>query len=353
MILLLAPAASGRAAPGRIDLQAAVLYETNIQEALAEAEESDGTFLRLLGSTESPPWRPHERLELDARLRAGLDLYGRLDDESRWLADLELNGVWNWRRGRRFSLQTSLYHQAYPNDDRRDFQRRRLEAGFRRTFPSRWALSAHVDLHQVRYFETEAADEGGWGVRLGVAKPLGRGWMGEGFFRLGGDAFNHPSLEATEVNGEVTYDLGPDRRDAMRTVGLALGRLRPFVLRCGYAYSARHSNSFGFSQRQHELTALISMALPFDIDLQALGNLQSTNYTDPGIDTVFVYVPGEVEARENDNSISLRLRRPLGRGPVFELRSAWFRNESLLVGRFYDKWIVGCAVRWGGRFEPF
>lgn len=248
----------------------------------------------------------------------------------------------------------SLFDQSYPDSLNRDYQRRRVEISFRKTFESRLSLSIHGDTRWLDYRETQRTDEKGWGIRLAGGHPLRWGWHGEGTFRIGEDRFGRRSLKPRrEPEGDhYEYELGPDQKDGVRTVGLSLRRLRPFIFRTGYTLTARSSNSFGFSQIRHEFSMLASLALPWTMDLQILGTLQSARYTDSGIDTVYVLRAGEdVEARDDNNSLTLRLRRPLRDGPIIELRAAWYRNESLLVGRYYDKWQVGWALRWGLRKE--
>ncbi len=87
--------------------------------------------------------------------------------------------------------------------------------------------------------------------------------------------------------------------------------------------------------------------LPGRLLLQIRGRAESTSYRDAGLSDVFIFPAGEEqEAGEDNNSLQVRLRRPLGPGMAVEGRISWFRNESLLVGSFYRKTLGSIGVVW-------
>ena len=304
--------------------------------------------MRLLADVDSPRAPIGRSLGLRGGLRAGWDRYVEAVEESRWLGEVSLDGQAAFPKGRSASLRLSLFRQSYPDSTHRDFRRERADLSFRWPLSAAWRGGCQIDLHRQDYRQTPFHDETGWGLRLSASRALGTGWRGDVSFRLGSDAFGRKSLKLRHEGGETVYVLGPDQKDSIRSVGFTLQRRGPFIMSLGYALSSRRSNSFGFSDRRHDVTFLVSMALPWDMDLQGLASMQLTRYTDSGIDSVFVLRAGEdVEGRDTNNSLTLRLRRPLWSGPTLELRTAWYRNEALLVDRFYSKWIVGFAVRWG------
>jgi hypothetical protein len=81
--------------------------------------------------------------------------------------------------------------------------------------------------------------------------------------------------------------------------------------------------------------------------MQLRGRVETTSYRDSGLADVYILRAGEnQEAGEDNNSLQLRLRRPIGTGWSIEGRVSWFRNESLLVGSFYRKTVGSLGVVW-------
>jgi hypothetical protein len=338
------------AEPWRGSLSGGWLVETNVKELLESEGRDEDALFRLLLDLQSPQLKLGRSVGIDGRVRGGLDRYTQFVDESRWLAEGRLQGRWSLGRGKRISFGASAFQQAYPDSSGRNFSRYMGDIGFRAPVGTKWSAGVSLNLHSQDYRQTSWHDETGWGIRLSAARALGSGITGEAHFRLGEDFFGRRSLKAIRSEDQTLFELGPDQKDSVRGLGLSFQRVRPFVVRAGYAFSSRRSNSYGFSFSRHDLSFLASLALPWDMDLQALGTLQHTQYTDAGMDSVFVLRSGEeVEGRETNNSVTMRVRRPLGGGPMAELRWAWYRNESLLVDRFYTKWVLGVALRWGFR----
>lgn len=350
-VLLIALGSSSVAARSwRGSLSGGWHLETNVREALEDKGAEDDALIRLLFDLQTPPVRFDKSVALEGRVRAGLDRYARFVEESRWLAEGRLQGQWGLGRGRRIFMNASAYQQTYPDSTNRDFRRFLGEVGYRAPMGPVWVAGASLDLHSQDYLRTSWHDETGWGLRLSAGRTLGSNLTGEAHFRIGEDFFGRQSLKAVRSGDETTFELGLDQKDSVRGLGLTFRRTRPFVARLSYILAFRRSNSFGFSFRRHDLSFLVSVALPWEMDVQAMGTVQFTQYTDSGIDTVFVFRSGEdVEGRESNNSLTLQVRRHLGDGPMAELRCAWHRNESLLVDRFYSKWVLGAAIRWGFR----
>jgi hypothetical protein len=350
VVVLLLSSNVALAEPWRGSVSGGWLVETNVKELLDSERGEDDALFRLLLDLQSPRLRLGRSAGISGRVRAGVDRYVRFVDESRWLAEGRLRGQWSLGRGRQVSFGASAFQQTYPDNRDRNFSRILGDLGYRVPLGTKWSLGVSMDLHSQDYRQSSWHDETGWGVRLSAARVLGSGITGEAYFRLGGDSFGRRSLKAVSYEDTTLYELGPDQKDSVRDLGVSFQRLRPFVARVGYTFSSRRSNSYGFSFRRHELSFLTSLALPWDMDVQALGKLQLTRHTDPEIEDVFVSPPGEdEEGREANNSLTLRVRRPLWNGPMAEVRCAWYRNESLLVGRFYTKWVLGAAVRWAFR----
>jgi hypothetical protein len=81
--------------------------------------------------------------------------------------------------------------------------------------------------------------------------------------------------------------------------------------------------------------------------LQLRGRAEWTSYRDHGLSEVFISRLGEEqEAGEDNNSLQVRLRRPVARGWALEGRISWFRNESLLVGSYYRKNLGSIGIVW-------
>ncbi len=107
------------------------------------------------------------------------------------------------------------------------------------------------------------------------------------------------------------------------------------------------SNSFGYSVGRRSAESAVSGWLPWRVLAQARGRIESTSYHDRDLARVFVLRSGEnQEAGDDNNSMILRLRRPIRKGLALDGRVAWFRNESLLVGSFYRKTTATIGVTW-------
>ena len=53
---------------------------------------------------------------------------------------------------------------------------------------------------------------------------------------------------------------------------------------------------------------------------------------------------GEIEAGDDDNTIVLRVARPLGHRWDLDARIGWYRNEALLLGVYYRKQVISLGV---------
>jgi hypothetical protein len=133
---------------------------------------------------------------------------------------------------------------------------------------------------------------------------------------------------------------GADRRDSYRFLHAGLRHTGRLVAQAQVGLRVQTSNSIDGAFRRPEVTWLISCPMGWGITGLFYGNLERTTYTRSGVSDFFVPRTGEIEAGEDDNTIVLRLARPLGRGWDLDARLGWYRNEALFVGDYYRKQVL-------------
>jgi hypothetical protein len=137
------------------------------------------------------------------------------------------------------------------------------------------------------------------------------------------------------------------QRDRAREARLSLRHVRGWLFECDLAWRSNRSNSFGFSTGTRSLEGGVSGWLPGSVLLQIRGRIESTSYRDHGLKDVYIPLEGEeLEAAEDNNRLQVRLSRKLSHRLTAEGRISWFRNESLLVGEFYEKALGTLGLVW-------
>ena len=104
------------------------------------------------------------------------------------------------------------------------------------------------------------------------------------------------------------------------------------------------SNSLDGEYERPRVTWLVSRPLGWRVIGQFYGSLERTTYSEPLLHRFSVVRTGEIEAGDNDNTITFRLARPIGYGWDLDARVGWYRNEALLVGVFYRKQVASVGI---------
>jgi hypothetical protein len=117
----------------------------------------------------------------------------------------------------------------------------------------------------------------------------------------------------------------------------------PLTLGVTYSFQENSSNSFGESLQRHRLSANAGMRLPAKLMLLAQGSLGLNRYPDR------VYFSPEIILLEDDeaqNSLSLKLVRPLGEHLDVELSYALYNTRMPRNDLAYFRQVAGVGVTW-------
>jgi hypothetical protein len=148
-----------------------------------------------------------------------------------------------------------------------------------------------------------------------------------------GDARPNPSVEANSF---------PQRQDTAFLSGLSYSYRGPFALTLSYSYGGAISNSFGETVYRHRFSANAGMSLPWELTLLAQGAVQLAHYPD-GANT-----PPQLILLEDDNqnSVALKLLRPLSTHLDGELRFALYHANLPQNGLTYLRQVAWIGITW-------
>ncbi len=321
-------------------------WDSNPLEALDEVD-GDGFFrVQLEGDAlrRSESWIRSLHLSLRGFDERYLDhpREERLQGEGRVRLDHVLG-----RRGGSGRIELSTRARSYPDSTRRDFGRDRIRWDGHIKLGPQGLFRPSIEWKQLRLRGSDEDDRTEFEVGLGYEWTARPGWALFGGLDLGGKRYQRASVQAERVEGELELSFGKDQRDDLRRVRLGTRALwRGGLYQLQYGYLSQNSNSVGASYGRHELRWLASRGLFFGISTQFYGSLQSTRYDDD-LDEIFVLRPGEVtEAEDDNNLVALQVSRKLAAKLRVHVRHSWYRNESLLVGTFYDKRVFSAGLSW-------
>ena len=147
--------------------------------------------------------------------------------------------------------------------------------------------------------------------------------------------------------GPDLFETSGHQRDRGRHFEFGLRYLHGWLFEAIAGVESIRSNSFGYSIRRTSLGGGVTGWLPGSVLLQARGRVESVSYRDSGLDRVYIVRAGEdLDSAQDNNSVSVRLERSLLPRVAVEVRSSWFRNESLLVGYHYRKALATIGLVW-------
>jgi hypothetical protein len=299
-------------------------------------------FLRLsaVGIPEPLRWR---RFSAGLRLRGLMEQYERLASESRYQGDATLDlqqglvrgvTVWGsgWAQGR-----------TYPDSTRRNFIRGSFAAGARAPFRGGF-VGVGGATRAIDYHRTSRVDRRSGAVTIEYRRPLRRSLDGALLAEFESVRWDRPAIRRV---GPDLFDMTGHQRDRGRHFQIGLRYLRGWLFEMTAEIESIRSNSFGYSIRRTSLGGGVTGWLPGSVLVQARGRLESVSYRDSGLDRVYIVREGEdLEAAQDNNNLTLRLERALLPRVALEVRSSWFRNESLLVGYHYRKAVATVGLVW-------
>lgn len=133
------------------------------------------------------------------------------------------------------------------------------------------------------------------------------------------------------------------REDGALSAGVGYTYRGPMALGLTYAYQEVGSNSFGETVLRHRLSGSAGVRLPWNLTLLAQGALGLSRYPDG------IFLSPEiilVEEDEGQNSLSLKLARPVGDGVDVELSYAIYSTNLPRNALFYFRQVAGIGLTW-------
>lgn len=333
-----------------IRLQSAVGHDNNVFEQLESENRIGDSFVRLQADGRLAWRRAAGRWRGELLGRALMESYAAEPAEDRRQGECSAAlGVSDRRGARRLLLEGGISGRDYRSAPSRNHWRGwgRILSGI--SIGPRGTLVGRFDLWSLDFRRTGRRDRTGGAFDLSYEHPAGRELVLAGGLELGTTRHGVASiqLERGEIPGEPSRLLeGPDRLDQVRRVHLGVRRLGRLLLRAQYGYRSQSSNSIDGEYRRHEISWLLSAALPAGLHGQFYGNRGHTRFTHPALDDYFIPRVGEIEAGEDDNTVAVRISRGILGAWSADLRAAWHRNESLLVGDYYDKVVATAGISW-------
>ena len=136
---------------------------------------------------------------------------------------------------------------------------------------------------------------------------------------------------------------GRRRLDTSLVAGANYGFRGPISLTAGYTYAGITSNSHGETVLLHRLSVIAGVPLFWELTLLAQAGLQLASYPDG------IYLSPELvllEDDENQNSLALKLARPLSTSLDLELRWAVYQNRLPDNRLSYLRQVAGIGLSW-------
>lgn len=133
------------------------------------------------------------------------------------------------------------------------------------------------------------------------------------------------------------------REDGALTAGVGYNYKGPVSLGLAYAYQEVSSNSFGETVLRHRVTGTAGVRLPWKLTLMAQGSLGITRYPDG------IYLSPEiilVEEDEGQNSLSLKLARPMSEHVDLELSWGLWSTQLPRNDLTYSRQMFGVGFTW-------
>jgi hypothetical protein len=145
----------------------------------------------------------------------------------------------------------------------------------------------------------------------------------------------------TDPRGDANA-AAPQRQDVGFLGGLSYTYRGPLLLTLSYSFGGASSNSFGETFFRHRLTGSAGLRMPWEVTLLAQVALQLTHYPDGA------YSSPELVLLEDDNqnSLSLKLLRPLSGHLDAELTFAAYHAKLPQNGLTYDRQVAWIGVAW-------
>lgn len=317
-------------------------WDDNVREAMEPRLKRSDRFLRLMLDA-SPDRARYRGFQGAARLRGLAEQYDRYGTESRIQGELTGEVVRGIGRGRTLWLNAWLEGRDYPDSTPRNYGRSSLSAGASAPF-HRGRVGAGLSARTIDYRRNPGLDRRSDAFAVDYRRSFANAL----------EAHLWTEFEWSRWNRYAIKQIAPDlfapsgkQKDRSREIRLTLRYLKGWLYEATLGWESVRSNSFGYSVGRKRIEATVTGWLPGDIMVQMRGRLEGASYHDRDLGRVFVIRSGEdVEAGEDSNSLTIRIRRQLVPRVLLECRGSIFRNESLLVGSRYDKRTASLGLVW-------
>lgn len=133
------------------------------------------------------------------------------------------------------------------------------------------------------------------------------------------------------------------RQDGALSAGASYTYRGPVALGLTYTFQEISSNSFGETVLRHRLSGSAGLRLPWGVTLLAQGGLGLSRYPDG------IFLSPEiilVEEDEGQNSLSLKLARPMNKHVDVELSYALYGTRLPRNGLSYLRQVAGVGITW-------
>jgi hypothetical protein len=325
---------------GRV--QSFYAHDDNVFEATDAARRQTAGSLRLLGEVRLAA----VELPLDSRaefsLRGLAESFQDYPSEDRRQGEVGLSWDLASPAARhRLNLEAGYGLRAYPDSSSRGHHRAWGRVIGVVPVGPRGSLIGRLDAWQLDFRRLPGTDQTGADFDLSCEHPWGRRLVLRGGIELGTVRHRSMSLRILGVLPDTSV-YGADRRDHYRFVHVGCRMTGRLVVQVQAGIRMQASNSLDGVLHRPEVTWLVSRPLGCRVIGQFYGNLEHTAYT------ALRYRPvtrtGEIEVGDDDNTVVLRLTRPIGHGWDLDARLGWYRNEALLVGVYYRKQVASLGI---------
>lgn len=320
-------------------------WDSNVLETMNASARTSDTFVRMLADAETRRFG-HGRFAATGKLRGLTERYFDHPSESRFQG--EAGADLSMLVGRRGNLRASLFAQgrSYPDTVARNYTRQWANVGWSGPL-RRGSFALTGTWRGIDYRRTPRHDRSSRSLRMEYVRAIRRGPE----LRVGAmfewANYGRPSVKLPYGEpGQGPY-LGSDQRDRGRALLIGVRYQRGWLWDLGLGWESVRSNSIGYSVGRRSLELGATGWIPGQILVQVKGRTEGTSYHDRGLDEVYIPRTGEdLESGQDNNSLQIFVERGLAGRLVAEGRCGWYRNESLLVGFYYEKAIVSLGVSW-------
>ncbi|MCR4439526.1 MAG: hypothetical protein QHJ34_15865 [bacterium] len=274
----------------------------------------------------------HGKTAADFSLQLVCQGYWQHLEENKAVGELAAGGTWfasqRWSLGGRGSLRLKTFLNGGLT-----YLASTVTAFAHTQLPAKISATASLSGESLDYSGSSEYDSQGWGAELVLSRPVAA-WLRVGA-TMGGQQGSLDRPAYTYDRATDRWSTLPDRhRDRSFHGGARLEVHRRGQWAIAYLYERTSSNSYGYGFLRHKVSLLGAVRLHEKVLLRLYGLLQRKRYAEEVGPTVPMGLDTE---REQSNVLVVDFSRPLSARLTAILRLAWYDNESLVRGWYYEK----------------